>query len=206
MTAFYNYQKGEKVQMMNVGNITVTAAPACTANLIAQYGYAGCSDTTNGLNGARSVYDSWASNTTDYNNVLGLGMQNDLGFARLGVDYTFARGSTHIAYNYGKTAFSTVAATNLAMQAIAGSALPDMTTLQNTLTVNLVKPLDKKTTVRAMYRFDGMRVKDWHYDNVIMNKMAAYDSGAGLGGTMLLDSGALNYHVNTFGVFVNYKL
>ncbi len=25
-------------------------------------------------------------------------------------------------------------------------------------------------------------------------------------GTMLLDSGPMNYHVNTFGVFLNYKL
>jgi hypothetical protein len=76
-----------------------------------------------------------------------------------------------------------------------------MTTEQNMLTVNLVKPLDKKTTVRAMYRFDGFRVKDWHYDGVIHNAMAAYDSG-----TMLLDSGVPNYHVNTFGVFLNYNL
>jgi hypothetical protein len=31
--------------------------------------------------------------------------------------------------------------------------------------------------------------------------MAAYDAG-----TLLLDSGAMNYHVNTFGVFLNYKM
>ncbi len=205
VTSFYNFQRGKKLQTMNVGNISAIAAPACTANLIAQYGYAGCSDTTTGLDGARSIYDTWRSETTDTNHVLGLGLQNDLGWARLGVDYTYARSTTHIAYQYGALAFSATAAANQAMQALAGTALPDMTTQQNTITVNLVKPLDKKTTVRAMYRFDGMRIKDWHYDNVIMNKMAAYD-GLGAGGTLLLDSGPLNYHVNTFGVFLNYKL
>jgi hypothetical protein len=177
------------------------------------YGYAACSDTTNGVNGPRPDASRWASNTTDYNNVLGLGLQEDMGFARLGVDYSFARSSTHIAYNFGSAAFvapatgaNAVTPANAALYtaqnaALAGSALPDMTTVQNTITLNLVKPIDKKITVRAMYRYDGLRVKDWHYDGVVKNAMAAYDSG-----TLLLDAGALNYHVNTFGVFLNYKL
>jgi hypothetical protein len=172
----------------------------CSPNQIAQYGYGICADGI-GNNGPRPDSARWASDTTDYNNVLGLGLQNDFGFARLGVDYTFARSSTHIAYNYGNLAFATAAAANTAMQAIAGSALPDMTTLQNTITLNLVKPLDKKTTVRAMYRYDGLRIKDWNYDGVITGKMTAMD-----GNTLLLDAGPLNYHVNSFGVFLNYKL
>jgi hypothetical protein len=217
ITAFYNYQKGEKVMLMNSGIITsfttttnTSATSACTVANVNLYGWAACSDTTNGSDGGRPNNSRWASNTTDYNNVLGFGLQEDMGFARLGVDYSFARSSTHIAYNYGSQAFlapsatinaATTALNNQTIGAIAGSALPDMTTVQNTITLNLVKPLDKKTTVRAMYRFDGFRVKDWHYDGVIKNAMAAYDSG-----TMLLDSGSLNYHVNTFGVFLNYKL
>jgi hypothetical protein len=84
---------------------------------------------------------------------------------------------------------------------LAANSLPDMTTLQNTVTVNLVKPLDKKTTIRGMYRFDTMRIADWHYDGVIHNAVSAMD-----GNTLLLDSGAMNYHVSTFGVFLNYKL
>ncbi len=197
VTAYYNYQKGQKVMMMNSG--TAGAATACTAANLNTYGIPACSDTTTGLDGARPYSASWASDTTDYNNVLGLGLQEDLGFARLGFDYTFARSSTHIAYNYGNTAFS--ATTNAALAAIAGTALPDMTTVQNTVTLNLVKPLDKKTTVRAVYRYDGLRIKDWHYDGVIKNTMAAYDAG-----TLLLDGGPMNYHVNTIGVFLNYKL
>jgi hypothetical protein len=216
VTAFYNYQKGTKVMMMNSGTATTVAVAGtlntassvtnCTAANLATYGYAACADTTNGIDGSRPDASRWASETTDYNNVLGLGLQEDLGFARLGVDYSFARSSTHIAYNFGPQAFSAVVtsgvlANNARMAALAGSALPDMTTDQNTITLNLVKPLDKKTTVRAMYRYDAMKLKDWHYDGVVKNAMAAYDSG-----TLLLDSGANSYHVNTFGVFLNYKL
>jgi hypothetical protein len=135
--------------------------------------------------------------------VLGVGLVEDLGFARLGIDYSYGKSTTHITYeNLGATALNAVAATQAAMLAISGNALPDMTTVQNTITVNLVKAIDKKTTVRAMYRFDGLHVADWHYDGVVHNAVAAYDNT----NTLQLDSGALNYHLNTFGVFLNYKL
>jgi hypothetical protein len=198
ITAFYNFQNGKKTMTMNSG---VAGAASCTLANLATYGYSACSDTTTGLNGARPYTDIWNSNTTDRSNVVGLGWQEDLGFAHLGIDYTYSRSNTHIVYDYGTTAFSATPANNAAMALLAGTALPDMTTVQNTLAVNLVKPLNKKTTVRAIYRFEGMRVTDWHYDGVIHNVMAAYDAG-----TLLLDSGAMNYHVNSVGVFLNYKL
>jgi hypothetical protein len=198
VTAFYNYQKGKKGMSMNAGiaGATVCTAPGAPFNAVA------CADNFGPNTGARPDAAAWTSETTDVNNVLGIGLQQDLGFARLGVDYTYARSTTHIAYNYGTQAFATAASgNNAAIMAVAGTALPDMTTLQNTFTINLVKPLDKKTTVRGMYRFDSFRVADWHYDGVIKNALAAYD-----GGTMLLDAGPMNYHVSTFGVFLNYKL
>jgi hypothetical protein len=197
ITAFYNYQRGSKSQTMNSG----TGTAACTAAILAAYGYAGCSDTTTGLDGSRPNTAMWTSDTTDRNDVVGLGYQEDLGFARLGVDYTYARSYTHISYNFGSTAFGANAANDAAMAAVAGSALPDMTTIQNTIAVNLVKNIDKKTSVRAIYRFESMRIADWHYDNVLHNAMAAFD-----GNTLLLDSGPMNYHVSTFGVMLNYKL
>lgn len=198
ITAFYNYQQGSKSMTMNSG---VAGAASCTMANLAAYGYSACSDTTTGLNGVRPYTDTWTSNTTDHNDVVGLGLQEDLGFARLVVDYTYSRSNTHINYDFGATAFSAIAANNLAMAALAGSALPDMTTVQNTLALNLVRNIDKKTSVRAIYRFESMRIADWHYDGVMHNVMAAYDAN-----TLLLDSGPMNYHVSTFGVMLNYKL
>lgn len=198
ITAFYNYQNGKKSMTMNSG---VAGAASCTLANIAAFGYSACSDTTTGLNGARPYTDIWTSNTTDRNDVLGLGLQEDLGFMHIGIDYTYARSSTHISYDFSSTAFSATPANNTAMALLAGNALPDMTTVQNTITLHLLKQLDKKTSVRATYRHDGMRIKDWHYDGVITKAMAAYDAG-----TLLMDAGPQNYHVNTFGVFLNYKL
>ncbi len=196
ITAFYNFQNGKKTMTMNSG----IAGTACTA--VGQiFSAVTCADTSGGNTGARPYGDIWTSNTTDRNNVLGLGLQEDLGFAHLGIDYAFARSSTHISYDFGPTAFSATPANNAAMALLAGSALPDMTTVQHTLTMNLVKAIDKKTTIRAVYRYENMRIADWHYDGVIKNVMAAYDAG-----TMLLDSGPLNYHVSTIGVMLNYKL
>lgn len=201
ITAYYNFQLGNKTMSLNSGNAAVGApASPCTVANIALYGYAACSDTTTGANGARPYSSMWESNTRDRNNVVGLGWQEDLGFARLGIDYSYSQSSTHIAYNFGSTAI-TAGGNNATAAAIAGSALPDMTTVQHTFAMNLVRAIDKKTTIRATYRFDGFRVKDWHYDGVMKNVMAAYDAN-----TMLLDSGPMNYHVNTYGVFLNYKL
>lgn len=210
ITAFYNYQRGYKTMQMNSG---VAGAAACTVANINTYGYSACSDTTTGFNGARPFSDIWNSYTTDRNNIVGLGWQEDLGFAHFGLDYTYSHSMTHITYDYGNTgfgntAFSANATNNAAMAALAGNALPDMTTVQHTLSMNLVKAIDKKTSIRATYRFDGFRVKDWHYDGVITNAIAAYDGNAGTGnaGTLLLDGGFMNYHVNTFGIFLNYKM
>ena len=199
-SAFYNYQKGTKTMDLNAG----IAGTACTA--VGQtFSAVTCADTTGnpstGTTGARPSTSKWTSDTTDRSDVVGFGWQEDLGFARLGIDYSYAKSSTHIAYNFNSIAFSTTAANNTAMALLAGSALPDMTTVQNTLAVNLVKPLNKKTSIRATYRFEGVKITDWHYDGAIHNAMAAYDAG-----TMLLDSGPLNYHVNTVGVFLNYKM
>jgi hypothetical protein len=204
-TAFYNYQQGKKGMTMNSG---ILAGTGCTVpgQIISAVT---CADTSGGNTGARPYSEIWSSNTTDRNDVVGLGLQQDLGFAHVGIDYTYAKSTTHIAYDIpNNAAFSGNALTSSAMAALAGSALPDMTTVQNTITLNLFRQIDKKTSIRASYRHDGMKIKDWHYDGVIRNAMAAYDGNVATGnaGTLLLDSGPMNYHVNTFGVFLNYKL
>ena len=198
INAFYSYQKGNKSMQMNSG---VAGAAACTAANLAIFGPVACSDTTTGLNGTRPFTDIWTSDTEDRNDVLGLGLQNDFGFVRLGIDYTYTKSSTHISYNFGSTALSATPANQAAMAVIAGSALPDMTTLQNTITLNLVRPIDKKSSVRLLYRYEDMKIKDWHYDGVIKNIMAAYDSG-----TLLLDSGPQNYHTSVVGLLYQLKL
>ncbi len=198
---FYSYQQGQKSMQLNSGAALATPVNTCTLANLASYGYSACSDNVAGLGGSRPLSDAWSMNTEDRNNVFGLGLQSTVGTMQFGVDYTYSNSSTAINYDYGSTAISGIAANQAAAALIAGSALPNMTFVQQTLNFNLLIPISKRLSVRLYDRFEVGQVKDWHYDNVITNAMAAYDSG-----TLLLDAGAQNYHANVIGFFIQYKL
>ncbi|HEX8961770.1 MAG TPA: MtrB/PioB family outer membrane beta-barrel protein [Rhodocyclaceae bacterium] len=194
--AFYSYQQGKKRQNLNSG----TGVASCTLANIALYGYVACSDGVNGV-GSRPGTANWTSTNDDRNDVFGLGFQQDMGNMKLGVDYSYSASTTRIDYSFGSTALNAVAANQAAVAAIAGTVLPNMTYQQHTLSLNLLIPVDKKLSLRLFDRLEIGRVKDWHYDGVLTNVMAAYDSG-----TLLLDSGPQNYRANVIGVFLQYKL
>lgn len=198
--AFYSYQQGQKSMNLNSG-VASLVNTACTAANLALYGYSACSDNINGSNGGRPLSSAWTSNTDDHNDVLGFGFQSAIGTMQFGIDYTYSSSTTKISYDYGSTALSNVAATQAAAALIAGSALPNMTFVQQTLNFNLLIPINKKLSVRLFDRCEVGQVKDWHYDNVITGAVANYDAG-----TLLLDAGAQNYHANVIGVFIQYKL
>jgi hypothetical protein len=245
ITGYYSYQDNKKSLAMNagggigtvcnglnnLGQIINTAAISGTtgagtgvssaAGTVQSASSCADWDPVTGL-GPRPLYTAFTENTHDINNTVGLGLQQDVGFGVLSVDYNYGRNVTKINYtNIGSQATTQNALVNAptllnaftnyspkggvadqqAYAAAAGNALPDMTTETNTLTISLSKPIDKKTTVRASYRFEGMRITDWHYDGVIKNVVSAMD-----GQTLLLDSGPQGYHVNTFGVSLKYKL
>ena len=193
---FYSRQEGKQEMKMNSG--TAGAAIACTSANIALYGYAACSDTITGLNGSRPYTSAWSSTTNDINDVFGFGLQRDIGSMKFGLDYTYSSSATKIGYQFGSTA---LANPNGALAAIAGSALPNMTYVQQTLNFNLLIPIDKKMSIRLFDRFEIGKVKDWHYDGVITGAVANYDSG-----TLLLDAGPQSYRANVIGVFIQYKL
>ncbi len=197
---FVSFQQSRKAMNLNSGVASATNT-ACSAANLTLYGYAACSDNINGNNGARPLSSAWSSDNHDRNNVLGLGYQGEYGTIRFGVDYTYSSSSTVISYTYGATALSNVAATQTAAALLAGSALPSMTFVQQTLNFNVLLPISKKLSMRLFDRYESGRVVDWHYDNVITGAVANYDSG-----TLLLDSGPQNYHNNVIGVLFQFKL
>jgi hypothetical protein len=199
--AFYSYQQGQKSMALNSGAALVPVVNTCTAANLVQYGYSACSDGIAGVGGSRPATASWAMDTDDRNDVLGLGFQSMVGNMQFGIDYTYSSSSTAISYTFGSTAISGVAANQAAAALIAGSALPNMTFSQQTLNFNLLIPLNKKLSVRLYDRYEIGEVKDWHYDNVITGAMGAYDSG-----TLLLDAGPQGYRNNVIGVLLQYKL
>ena len=198
---FYSLQQGKKAMNMNSGQALVPLVNTCTAANLALYGYSACSDNVNGLGGSRPASDNWSSITDDRNDVFGFGLQRDIGNMKFGLDYTYSSSTTKIGYDYGSTAFSGVPATQATLAAIAGSALPNMTFVQQTLSFNLLIPIDKKLSIRLFDRFEIGKVKDWHYDGVITGAVANYDSG-----TLLLDAGPQSYRANVIGIFLQYKL
>jgi hypothetical protein len=198
--AYYSYQDGNKSMAMNSGQASAVNT-ACTLSNLSLYGYVACSDGISPTNGARPTSSGWTSKTKDRNDVYGIGGQTEIGRTRLSFDYSYATGTTEISYFYGSTALSNVAATQAAAAAIAGTALPSMKFTQQVLTLNLMIPIDKRLAVRLFDRYEIGTVKDWHYDGVITGAVANYDSG-----TLLLDAGPQNYHVNVIGAFIQYKL
>jgi hypothetical protein len=202
--AYYTYQHGKKSQDMNSGQASLTNTACTLANLQA-FGPSACSDGINGpTNGQRPLSSAWTANTDDRNDVFGLGLQRDLGKVRFSADYTYSRSKTHVDYSYGGTALSNIAANQAAADLInsaAGYALPDMTFIQHVINLNLLVPVNKKLAVHLFDRYEIGKVKDWHYDNVLLNAVGAYE-----GGTLLLDGGPQDYKANVVGVMLQYKL
>jgi hypothetical protein len=200
-SAFYSYQEGNKRMKMNTGTALSPVVNTCTAANLSLYGYSACSDNVNGVGGSRPFSDAWTMSSEDRSDVLGLGFQTNVGSMQIGMDYTYSASNTAIHYDYGSTALSGVAATQTAAAALAGNALPSMTFVQQTLSVNLLVPVNKKMSIRLFDRFEMGEVKDWHYDGVIQGAVANYDAG-----TLLLDGGAQNYRANVIGLLVQIKL
>lgn len=198
---FYSYQQGQRSMKLNSGVALSPVYNTCTLANLARYGYSACSDNVDGVGGPRPASDAWASSSDDRNNVLGLGFQSAINTMQFGIDYSYANSSSKINYEYAGTAFSGIAANQAAAAVLAGSALPDMTFVQQTLSFNLLIPVSKKLSLRLYDRLELGQVKDWHYDGVITNAVGAYDNS-----TLLLDAGPQNYRANVIGLFVQYKL
>lgn len=195
---YYSYQKSTKSMKLNSG---IAGAASCTLANLATYGYAACSDTTTGLNGARPDASKWSMNSDDQSNLLGLGFQKRFGTIQVGVDYTYSSSSTTVDYQFGSAAISATVANQNAAALIAGTALPNMTFVQQTLNFNALVPISKKLSLRLYDRIELGNVTDWHYDGVIKSAMGSYDSG-----TLLLDSGPNSYRANVIGFLLQYKL
>jgi hypothetical protein len=208
--ATYGYQRGSKSMKLNSG---VAGVNACTLANVATFGYSACSDTTTGLDGTRPNTSAWSMNSDDRNNVIGLGFQTKVGNLQFGVDYTYSSSATEIGYSFGTTAFAnasaaatpaaaaTAQATQDAAALLAGSALPSMTFVQQTLNFNVLIPVSRRLSVRLYDRVELGGVTDWHYDGVIHNAITNYDLGAAQ-----LDSGPAGYRANVIGFFLQYKL
>jgi hypothetical protein len=186
--AYLSTQVGSKSMRANSGTNAAGASNTCTfpagSVLTTDQVIAQC---------AQQVWlpaSEWSANSSDRTNVVGVGYQTTVaGNLRLGLDYAYAESRSATSYNYGANVFLPGQA------ALAGLEFTDMTLVQNTLSINLLIPLQKKSTVRLLYRHESGTVKDWHYTGIPMAASAA-EANANLS----LDAGPQDYHTNVFGV------
>jgi hypothetical protein len=199
ISAYYSRQEGRHVQAGNPGNGSCTVAGlGSAANALANCSLTNYGATTANGTGAELASSIWNMTTRDTNNTLGINFEQDLGNMKLGLDYTYAAGRTRITYGYGPTTFT---AAQAAAELLLGNAMPDMTTVMQTFAANLLVPIEKNLSARLLYRYEGFKVQDWHYDNAIAG---AVQSIAGVP-SILLNAGPQNYHANIIGAFVQYK-
>jgi hypothetical protein len=191
---YYSWQNGTRTTFGNAGTNAAGANNGCTfpvgTVLTTDEAVAQC---------AQQVWlaaAAWSGDTQDRNEVLGAGFQTAIGSLRLGVDYSVSFGKTSLRYGYGPNVLTAPLAA-----AAAASPLTDISLIQNTLSANLLIPIQPKVTARLFYRYEAGRVRDWHYAGVPIGASAAENQA-----TVQLDAGAQNYRTNVFGVLFQFQL
>jgi len=110
----------------------------------------------------------------------------------LGWNYISTRGIT--AYNDASPSATTYDYTN----AQIGNQFPAMTYIVNSLTLNVVVPLNERTSLRLFDYWEHGQIYDWHYQG--FNNSLVY------GNNLYTDGGPQGYNTNVVGLFVNVKL
>jgi hypothetical protein len=141
--------------------------------------------------------------TKTNNDVFGVGLQQDLGGAKFGIDWTYNKSVSTVNLGIPATLLvnAGTGAPTAAGAAVAGwgrSAYPDMETVQQAVEASLLFPIGNQWTIRLMGRYDSFEVKDWHYDNPAAQGTAA--------GARMADYGPANFSTTTAGVFLKYKM
>ena len=191
---YYSWQGGTRASRANSGTNAAGAANTCTFAA----GTAAPSTAQTIAQCARQVWldaSRWDMTSTDRSEALGIGWQFEIARTKLSLDYAYTRSNTAIGYAYGPNVLT-------AAQALAaGTAFPDMTFRQRSLTLQWLVPLDKAIAARFFARRETGGVSDWHYDGLPIGASAAENNA-----TLLLDAGPTRYTNNLFGVFIQFKL
>lgn len=210
---FYSYQDG-KIRQTNIqanactigttyrfwtnGVVNTAAAPSAlasgtftTATITAANWETVCG-AADPMNPLYPTSRTWQVTQKDRNDVLGIGLKYDFGKARFNADYTLSMGRTGISYSYNAAALG-ISTT----QPLIGSGFSDLVFDQHTLDLGLLIPVSKRTAVRLIYRFEKVKIRDWHYDGVAANPMPANNA-------VYLDQGPKDYKAQLFGVLAKF--
>jgi hypothetical protein len=192
-SAYYSRQDGKGRQIENYGAF----AGSGFASLLAYtQSRCGATLTVNNidcyLSNTRIPGANVTLETKNANDVFGIGLTQDIGAMIFSANLGYSKGVTSITHAYGPIALTPA---QTAAEALYGD-YPDISMVQKTLDLNLLVPIDKRTSLRFLYRYDGVKVKDWHYDYLQSMTITTFAPA---------DYGPQNYHTNVFGAFLHYK-
>ncbi|MCL2344404.1 MAG: MtrB/PioB family outer membrane beta-barrel protein, partial [Desulfobulbus sp.] len=201
VSGYYQFQYGKLKSVENYTGTTNGTVAATAASTTAKCGpLAGTMDSMNcWINAMRDPAANVDVDSTDKTQMFGGSLTHDFGWFRLGMTYNYVHSQTSMKYK--GAAMNNLAANVNSAAYDAYGQLPDMTTTMHNLEVDLIKNFTKSLAVRLMYRLDKYSVKDWHYDY-----LDTATNAAGVpAGYMASDMGTLNFNINTFGAFLQYK-
>jgi hypothetical protein len=192
---YYSTQEGSKSMKANAGTNAAGANNTCT--FVAGGGLSTAQMASQCAQQVWLAAAAWYMDSVDKSDLIGLGFQTTLGGTmRLGVDYTYSNSTSSVTYGYGANVLTAAQVT-----AANANTFSDMTLVQNTLTLNLLIPIQKKASARVMYRHESGSVKDWHYTGMPLGASAAEGNA-----TLMLDAGPQDYHTNVIGVMFQFLL
>jgi hypothetical protein len=193
LSAYYSGQDGQRSMRANAGTNAAAANNACTfpvgTVLSVEQVILQCN---------QQVWlsaSTWTLDERDRTRLVGVALQTALGPLRLSLDASRMIGRTATRYGYGANVLTAAQAST------AGSGFPDTLMVQNSLSAQLLVPVQKAVAVRLLYRYESTTVRDWHYDTSPVGASAAENQA-----TLLLDAGPQSYRNHLFGVMLQFKL
>lgn len=213
---FYSYQQGKLNQKGNVsGNIAATptlynstgaalTALGCTIGTVTPLGTITAENAESICQNSVSntvwlLANGWSVNHKDNADVLGFGWKEVFGEKLLDLNYSYAKSKTAISY-------SQAAGTSLSQAELAGSGMPELTTIQHVFEASLLVPINKKVSTRFVFRHEIGKIKDWHYLGLQSTPVAVAAGGAALPTAVILDAGPQDYKASLIGVVFNIKI
>jgi hypothetical protein len=145
---------------------------------------------------------AWTVSQKDSNTTAGVGMNWDLGRARLDANYAYSHGRTQFAYTYNASGLGLQSGTPTAAQQIVldliNAGLADQVISTQSLDASLLVPMNKAMAVRLLLRHEVGKYRDPHYDGVAENRVPYATANPGV----YLDAGPQDYKATAVGVML----
>lgn len=195
-TAGYQDGLSDQASIPNGGTCTLGQATASGTIITTLNAEALCSAPGGPIYALNSA---WTSKSRDRNYLVGFGVDQQLGVMRLNLDYTrtYGRSSLNYFYNPG-------GAIAVATAPLAGSGMPDIELVQDSLDAGLTYPIGGHAAIGVGYRFESGDVEDWHYRGLDTTHVVTA-AVANLPTAVILDSGPRDYRVHIARLTLHYR-